>query len=58
MTANANPKPWKWSSRQKCQEKCRRLARTAQPSYDAWRWKTRRCTWSAEEDCSRHRTQW
>jgi len=61
MTANANPKPFNVSesrsSRQKRQEKRRRLARTAQPSDGAWKWKARRCIWSPEEDCSRRPAQ-
>jgi len=32
-------------------EKCRRLARSAQSSDDAWRWKVRQCVWSPEKDC-------
>jgi len=51
MTAKANPELF-IKSRQKWQEKRRRLARTAQPPDDARRWKARRCIWSSEEVCS------
>jgi len=45
-------KKW-WSTPQKCQEKCRRLGKTARPSDDAWRRKERWCIWSPEEDWTR-----